>query len=232
MTSWTPATDAWLTQQQAGLEALTGLTVSAWGGVEMALREESPDGPLFTDPDVRFLQLSWLRLIADAGERTIGIYQDNDWFGLRLEDVGLPTPDDCHGIFRWRTLDLATGHIDAVRVAFDEGTLARVTLTIDGQDLLLVAGEVYETWGGTGSTSTPGSPTRAFYVTATTLGGPAWERAGRIWYETLTGPLARDAGFATFARATLDVARERYGAGAEVDAVAVGWDDVGVVPAP
>lgn len=77
-----------------------------------------------------------------------------------------------------------------------------------------------------------GIPNRAFHVAATALGGSSWERAGRVWYDTLTGPLARDAGFPTFARATLEAARERYGAGAEVDAVAAGWDDVGVVPAP
>jgi hypothetical protein len=35
-----------------------------------------------------------------------------------------------------------------VKVVHDEGTLARIALTIDGRDLLLVAGEVYETWSG------------------------------------------------------------------------------------
>ena len=90
MTSGTPATDVWLVEQQAGFEALTGLTVSAWGGVEMALRDDSPDGPLFTDPDVRFLQLSWLRLIADAGERTVGVYQDTADRRLRGEPAAAP----------------------------------------------------------------------------------------------------------------------------------------------
>lgn len=78
-----------------------------------------------------------------------------------------------------------------------------------------------------------GIPNRAFFVTATTLGGDARERAGQIWYDTLTGPLAPGAGFADFARATLSAAGERYGsASTEVDAVAAGWDDVGVAPAP
>ena len=77
-----------------------------------------------------------------------------------------------------------------------------------------------------------GIPNRAFYVTATALGGSSWERAGRVWYDTLTGPLAPDVGFVGFARATLDAAGRRYGASsAEVDAVAAGWDDVGVAPA-
>jgi Zn-dependent metalloprotease len=75
-----------------------------------------------------------------------------------------------------------------------------------------------------------GIPNHAFYVGATTLGGFAWERAGRIWYET-----ARDRGlrstatFADFARVTVAVAARLYGAGsAEDTAVRGGWDAVGV----
>jgi Zn-dependent metalloprotease len=75
-----------------------------------------------------------------------------------------------------------------------------------------------------------GIPNKAFHVVATTLGGPAWERAGRVWYET-----ARDRGlrstatFADFARLTVGVAGRLYGAGsAEQAAVQGGWDAVGV----
>jgi Zn-dependent metalloprotease len=75
-----------------------------------------------------------------------------------------------------------------------------------------------------------GIPNRAFYVAATTLGGPAWERAGRVWYET-----ARDRGlrstatFADFARITVEVAAQLFGAGGEVEvAVRGGWEAVGV----
>jgi hypothetical protein len=71
------------------------------------------------------------------------------YFGLELGASGRPAPDDCYGIFRWRKLDLATGHVEAVKVVFDEGTLARITLTIDGRDLLFIASEVSETWAGT-----------------------------------------------------------------------------------
>lgn len=149
MTSGTAEMDAWLAGQRKAFEALAGTTVSAWGGVEMALRDSSPDGPQFAAPEVSFLQLTWLRLTTDLQEHTVSVYQDNSHFGLRLQPFGLPTLDDCSGIFRWRDLDLVTGHVDAVNVAFDEGTLARVALTIDGRDLLLIAGEVYETWAGT-----------------------------------------------------------------------------------
>ena len=33
-----------------------------------------------------------------------------------------------------------------------------------------------------------GIPNHAFYITATTLGGKAWEAAGDIWYDALLDP--------------------------------------------
>ena len=47
-----------------------------------------------------------------------------------------------------------------------------------------------------------GIPNRAFYLTAAALGGRAWERAGLIWYRTLTGDLPANATFPVFADAT------------------------------
>lgn len=75
-----------------------------------------------------------------------------------------------------------------------------------------------------------GIPNHAFYLVATALGGNAWERAGRIWYDVLTrGELAVDAEFADFARLSVAAARERFGAGgAEHDAVVKAWSTVGV----
>ncbi|MET9804813.1 M4 family metallopeptidase [Streptomyces sp. NPDC006368] len=75
-----------------------------------------------------------------------------------------------------------------------------------------------------------GIPNHAFYLTARALGGHAWERAGRIWYDVLTGgELTVDADFAAFARLSVAAARERYGAGgAEHDAVTKAWSTVGV----
>ncbi|WP_055589888.1 M4 family metallopeptidase [Peterkaempfera griseoplana] len=74
-----------------------------------------------------------------------------------------------------------------------------------------------------------GIPNRAFYLVAAELGGFAWERAGQIWYDTLTGgTLHPDADFAAFAAATAAAARARYGEGRETAAVAKGWAQVGV----
>lgn len=77
-----------------------------------------------------------------------------------------------------------------------------------------------------------GIPNRAFYLAATALGGPAWERAGRVWYDTLRGPIKPDCDFATFARLTIEAAMARFGPGAEADAVRAAWATVGVLGDP
>ncbi|MGL4177551.1 MAG: protealysin inhibitor emfourin, partial [Dermatophilaceae bacterium] len=76
-----------------------------------------------------------------------------------------------------------------------------------------------------------GIPNKAFHVVATTLGGNAWEAAGQIWVDTVTGEIAPDCDFATFARLTVEAAGLRFGeTSREVDAVRAGWDAVGVAP--
>ncbi|MGW4028967.1 M4 family metallopeptidase [Streptomyces sp. NPDC004838] len=74
-----------------------------------------------------------------------------------------------------------------------------------------------------------GIPNRAFCLVATRLGGKAWERAGQIWFDTLTGgELSSDADFAEFARLTVAAAESRYGADEEREAVLRAWSQVGV----
>jgi len=74
-----------------------------------------------------------------------------------------------------------------------------------------------------------GIPNKAFHVLATTLGGNAWEVAGQVWVDTITGDIRADCDFATFARLTVAAATARHGADSEVvTAVRAGWDAVGV----
>ncbi len=82
-----------------------------------------------------------------------------------------------------------------------------------------------------------GIPNHAFYLVATAMGGHAWERAGLIWYRTLTGgTLTRRTTFARFAQATLETAAAvfppsgEYGEESEeVAAVRAAWTAVGVI---
>ncbi|PHM27345.1 M4 family metallopeptidase [Xenorhabdus budapestensis] len=57
-----------------------------------------------------------------------------------------------------------------------------------------------------------GIPNRAFYLLAIALGGYSWERAGKIWYETLLdNRLSSDATFDDFATLTIDNAEKLFG---------------------
>ncbi|MFD1657058.1 M4 family metallopeptidase [Streptomyces caeni] len=74
-----------------------------------------------------------------------------------------------------------------------------------------------------------GIPNHAFYLVATELGGHAWERAGQIWYDVLTGgELRARATFADFAKLTVAAALARYHRGQEQEAVLKAWEQVGV----
>jgi Zn-dependent metalloprotease len=77
-----------------------------------------------------------------------------------------------------------------------------------------------------------GIPNHAFYLAATTLGNFAWERAGQMWYDTITEQdLPVDCTFARFAAGTLAAAGKRYGTtGDEYAAVADAWKATGVLP--
>ncbi|WP_405373304.1 MULTISPECIES: M4 family metallopeptidase [unclassified Microbacterium] len=75
-----------------------------------------------------------------------------------------------------------------------------------------------------------GIPNKAFHLVATSLGGFAWERAGRIWYLALTsGDVPAAATFRQFAAATTAIAAQEYGEDSEeAGAVRTAWSDVGV----
>jgi Zn-dependent metalloprotease len=76
-----------------------------------------------------------------------------------------------------------------------------------------------------------GIPNRAFYLAATSIGGYAWERTGRIWYEALRDARLRPtAQLRTFARITLRAA-QRIGydpSSTEYKAVQEAWAEVGL----
>jgi Zn-dependent metalloprotease len=73
-----------------------------------------------------------------------------------------------------------------------------------------------------------GIPNKAFYLTATGIGGFAWEAPGHIWYEALKASGVRTQ-FQDFADTTYFKAEELYGAGStEQQAVVTAWREVGI----
>ena len=79
-----------------------------------------------------------------------------------------------------------------------------------------------------------GIPNRAFQLAAEALGGYAWDKAGRIWYETLRDSALRaNTGFIRFARLTASTAARLYGPGSVEEAVVTdAWATVGIAISP
>jgi Zn-dependent metalloprotease len=79
---------------------------------------------------------------------------------------------------------------------------------------------------------TSGIPNRAFYLIAIGFGGYAWQKAGKIWYATLTDPrVKRPDGKITFkqwADVTVDQAHRLFGVPASI-IVRNAWVSVGVL---
>jgi Zn-dependent metalloprotease len=71
-----------------------------------------------------------------------------------------------------------------------------------------------------------GIPNRAFVLAAQALGGPAWEQAGRVWYEAML-QISRTSQFADLARITAQIAGDTLGAAAK-KAVKAAWKKVGL----
>jgi Zn-dependent metalloprotease len=83
-----------------------------------------------------------------------------------------------------------------------------------------------EDYGGVHINS--GIPNHAFYLAATTMGGFAWEKAGRIWYQTLLA-LTPQCQFKDMAYLSHQKARELYGhRSPEQKAVGNAWKKVGI----
>ena len=113
----------------------------------------------------------------------------------------------------------------ALRSMVDPGT------AWDGDDQPAHMKDYVQTMADSGGVHTnSGIPNKAFASLALALGGNAWEKAGRVWYETLRDPrIGANATFVQFAGQTVAVARRLFGAGSgEANAVVASWDGVGV----
>jgi Zn-dependent metalloprotease len=175
-------------------------------------------------------------------ERTAGlVYQGqsgalnehvSDVFGVLVEQRVLgQTAQDATwlvgaGIFTEQVKGVAIRSMRAPGTAYDDPMLGKDPQPTHMRDYV----ETSDDNGGVHINS--GIPNRAFVALAEALGGNAWERAGRIWYETLAGDrLTPTATFAQFAAATAVVADEVYGDDSdEARAVADAWESVGVEP--
>jgi len=128
------------------------------------------------------------------------------------------------GLFTNAVQARALRSMSAPGTAYDDPLLGRDPQPAHMRDFV----DTHEDNGGVHINS--GIPNKAFQLIATRLGGPAWERAGRIWYDTLCDSrLTAQADFKGFATLAADNALQRHGSGSlEHQTVLAAWQDVGV----
>ena len=155
----------------------------------------------------------------------------SDVFGALVEQklLGQPATEATwligEGLFTPEVSGRALRSLAAPGTAYDDDVLGKDPQPAD------MSGYVETSSDNGGVHLNSGIPNHAFYLAATRLGGFAWERAGQIWYDTITEPnFPADATFAVFAAATVTAAEKRYGAGAEESsAVQAAWQEVNVM---
>ncbi len=145
---------AWADEQLRRVQDLSGVTVSGWRGVEMAVRDGDGPDPQFGGADVPCLVfLELLALLDDGTARRVGIDEDDGVWGLCFNVDG-PDPwhdrEDGNGYRSRDVTELPVGAITVVKVRFDaeHDVIAEVVLRIGAHELLLMAGEPEENWSG------------------------------------------------------------------------------------
>ncbi|KAH7066062.1 extracellular metalloprotease precursor [Paraphoma chrysanthemicola] len=74
-----------------------------------------------------------------------------------------------------------------------------------------------------------GIPNHAFYLAAKAIGGNSWDKAGKVWYKTMTsGKIPYTCDFETFANVTVEIAAKEFGGSVE-KAIRDAWVKVGVL---
>lgn len=128
------------------------------------------------------------------------------------------------GLFTAKVNGVAFRSMKAPGTAYDDPVLGKDPQPAHMRDF------VYTMQDNGGVHLNSGIPNHAFYLLATRLGGHSWEKAGRIWYNTIRDTqLEPNASFQAFATRTLANADQLYGTGGkEHNAVKDAWNSVGI----
>ena len=156
----------------------------------------------------------------------------SDVFGVLVKQYHLrQTADQAawligEGLFTPNVHGIALRSLKAPGMAYDDPVIGRDPQPATMQDF------VSTTQDNGGVHLNSGIPNHAFYLAALEMGGYAWEKAGLIWYKTLTEKLVERSNFQDAADLTCQAAGEIYGrASLEQQAVRNGWKAVGILAA-
>jgi Zn-dependent metalloprotease len=128
------------------------------------------------------------------------------------------------GLFTTNVKGVALRSMKAPGTAYDDPVLGKDPQPGNMKDYV----NTVEDNGGVHINS--GIPNHAFYVTSINIGGYAWDKAGLIWYKTLTEKLSNQSNFQNAADLTYAAAGELFGTNSlEQNAVKAGWAEVGII---
>jgi Zn-dependent metalloprotease len=83
--------------------------------------------------------------------------------------------------------------------------------------------------GDLGAHINSGIPNHAFYLAATQIGGNAWEKIGKVWYNVLVNGIKYNSNFQHMANLTFDEAGKLFGIDSgEQYAIQNAWEEVGI----
>jgi Zn-dependent metalloprotease len=135
------------------------------------------------------------------------------------------------GLFTEKVNGVALRSMKAPGTAYDDPVLGKDPQPADMDGFVVLPADSQHDNGGVHTNS--GIPNHAFYLAATSIGGPSWEGAGLVWYDVVTGStITKDIDFAGFAALTVDAAKVRFGdASTEAKAVQDAWQTVKVTKA-
>lgn len=127
------------------------------------------------------------------------------------------------GLFTSNVKGVGIRSMKAPGTAYDDPTLGKDPQPAHMKDYV----RTVEDNGGVHINS--GIPNHAFYVAALEIGGYAWEKAGLIWYKTLTDKLQERSTFQEACNLAAQTAGELFGDNSlEQQAVKKGWAEVGI----
>jgi Zn-dependent metalloprotease len=128
------------------------------------------------------------------------------------------------GLFAAGIHGVALRSMKAPGTAYDDPTLGKDPQPPD------MAHFVHTSQDNGGVHINSGIPNRAFFLASASIGGHAWEKTGKIWYDTICDQSLRpSANFAAFANLTARHAALLYGNGSiKHNAVMEAWKQVGV----
>jgi Zn-dependent metalloprotease len=128
------------------------------------------------------------------------------------------------GLFTTNVKGVALRSMKAPGTAYDDPVLGKDPQPGNMKDYV----NTVEDNGGVHINS--GIPNHAFYVTSINIGGYAWDKAGLIWYKTLTEKMSNQSNFQNAADLTYAAAGELFGTNSlEQNAVKAGWAEVGII---